>query len=119
MIVRNKNYNQNIINIPKNSKKKRLEKIKEEQDMQEQDTQTINPSIFGYNTTPITYQPLLEPIEQVAIEREPVEDFATAEVIATPNEEEMRMMRDEYYADLDEGVTKEKDFYMNTSAKIM
>jgi len=113
--IRNRNYNLNEINIPKQIKKT-IQKDKEEKSEQDEGMQMpINPSIFGYNSTPITYNPVIEQ-EQIAIEKEPVEDFATEETVLTPDEEEMRDLRNEYYLQNDEGVTKDKDFYIQSKS---
>lgn len=99
--IKNKNYNYNEINIPKraNMKIKQKKTITKEQEEQEpQDNSFINPSIFGYNTQPITYQPQLEQTEIIPIEKEPVEGFTQEEVVSTPNTEEMQDMRNEYYS---------------------
>jgi len=113
--IRNRNYNLNEINIPKQIKKT-IQKDKEEKSEQDEGMQMpINPSIFGYNSTPITYNPVIEQ-EQIAIEKEPVEDFATEEIVLTPDEEEMRDLRNEYYLQNDEGVTKDKDFYIQSKS---
>jgi len=111
----NKNKNINDINIPKRAKAtiKQKKRVKEEQEEQEeQNNPIINPSIFGYNTTPITYNPVIEQ-EQVAIEQEPVENYTTNEIVSTPNEEEMRAKRDEYYSQ-DQKI-KDENYYDETT----